>query len=475
VNGDDRTRALLHDTAVCYRFVKTTAAACKLSSGFPSYSSSTQSLLKNIKELSASTLEYLLAFPSKNPDDPADYRRRRQSLLTIRNAWQNIHSYVQPAVDADTLNVPTELIQLLTDRVRLLENCSSMEFAAIHTDKLNYFQFPPGEFERTVLDLASIVSAKTEWPLDLSIIALPHSQAQHLFLNGLLAHEIGHSIFSRLNCLMQIESPISEALGSVFRPPQDSGLEPALRGKLPGILQDWAEEIFCDLLGVHLLGPSFVLASIEYFDMANKLGSDGQIDQIAARSDFKFSSSHPSRLFRLSRQTELLLELGWWTEIETSKSHNIQLMKESLKLRRNSFSFDEITAPIGDRIVDAFYRCIESIEAEVKRVTAALRDESGHAKEIFEYSALKGHIDSYLSHAVVPSTLWVEEAFKTPPSIVLLNAAHMYYLSGIEDLIKSSDKPQADDIALRDVWMERVENWTTKGLEDISMLKKKGD
>ena len=474
MNGDERKRALLHDTAVCYRFVKATAAACKLGSGFPSYSSSTQTLLKSIKDLSSATLDYLLAFPSKSPEDPVEYRRRRQSLVTIRLAWQNIHLYVQPAVDADTLNVPTELIQMLTDRVRLIQGCGSMEFAAIHTDKLNYFQFPPGEFERTVLDLASIVSAKTEWPPDLGIIALPHSQAQHLFLNGLLAHEIGHSIFLRLNCLEQIKNLIPGALDNVFRPPQDVGLDAAERGRLPGILQDWAEEIFCDLLGVHLLGPSFVLASIEFFDMANRLGGDGHIDQTAAKSDFKFSRSHPSRLFRLSRQTALLEKLGWWDVIKASNSHNIQLMNESLSLRRNSFSFEEIIAPTGDRIVDAFYQCIEGIEVEVERVTEALRDDAGHAREIPEYVALKDCVDTYLSHAVVPSTLWVKDGFKTPSSIVLLNAAHMYYLTGIEDLIKSSDKPESDDIHLRAVWMERVENWTTKGLEDISMLKKEG-
>ena len=343
VNGDDQSRALLHDTAACYRFVKATAAACKLGGGFPSYSEPTRKLLSYIRGLSDSTLEFLVGFPSQIPIGPADYRRRRQLLSVIREAWQGLHFYVQPAVDADTLNVPTELVRLLTDRVRSIYDC---EFAVIHTDKLNYFQFPPNDFEQTATDLGDVVSADSEFPRNLGLIALPHSQAQHLFLNGLLAHEIGHFVFLKLNCLDGIKGDIDDALRLAFKPPADVGLEPDTRGRLPEILQDWAEELFCDLLGVYLLGPSFVLASIEFFDLANRLTVDGQIDQTAARSDFKFHKSHPAKLFRLWRQTTLLETLGWWGEISQVESHHVRIMAESLILRPSAFSFD---TSIGDR------------------------------------------------------------------------------------------------------------------------------
>lgn len=469
MNGDGQSQALLRDTAACYRFVKATAAACKLGSGFPSYSDPTRKLLTYIKALSVSTQESLASFPSQSPDDPAEYRSRRQWLFLIREAWQSLHFYVQPAVDADTLNVPTELVRLLTERVRSVSGCGTLEFAVIHTDRLNYFQFPPGDFERTVVDLGDLVSAKSEFPSNLGIIALPHSQAQHLFLNGLLAHEVGHFVFSKLNCLDRIKGAISSALNAAFAPPADVGLDPTIRGKLPGILQDWSEELFCDLLGVHLLGPSFVLASIEFFDLANRLTVGGHIDQIAARSDFKFRSSHPARFFRLWQQTELLESLGWWGQIKNSKSHHIQIMAESLGFRQGAFSFEELPAPTGNYIVDAFFKTIESIVAEVGRVTQALRDGDGHAKEIAGYSDLKGRIDSYLRNAVVPSTLWVNEGFVTPSAIVLLNVAHLFYLTGIEELISNSENADTTDVRMRDIWMERVEGWTTKGLEDISL------
>jgi hypothetical protein len=200
VSGDDHSRALLHDTAACFRFVKTTAAACLLRSGFPSYMGPTRKLLKHLKQLSDSTLEFLRTFSSQTPSESTDYRRQRHLLSLIREAWKSLHFYVQPAVDADTLNVPTALVELLTKRVRLIDGCESLEFAVIPTNKLNYFQFPPGDFNQTISDLSDIVSAQSAFPPNLGLIALPHSQAQHLFLNGLLAHEIGHFVFSTLNC-----------------------------------------------------------------------------------------------------------------------------------------------------------------------------------------------------------------------------------------------------------------------------------
>jgi hypothetical protein len=51
----------------------------------------------------------------------------------------------------------------------------------------------------------------------------------------------------------------------------------------------------------------------------------------------------------------------------------------------------------------------------------------------------------------------------------VLNAAHLFYLSGIEGLMNNSDKPDPTDIMQRDIWMERVENWTTKALENIAL------
>lgn len=466
MNGDDRSRTLLHDTAACYRFVKSTAAACKLSSGFPSYLEPTKKLLAHIHELSVSTQKFLSNFPSANLDNPVEHRSRRQLLTLVRSTWKGLHAYVQPAVDADTLNVPTALIGLIAKQVRLIDECEMLEFALIHTDKLNYFQFPPGDFEKNVTDLGDVVAPHLEFPPDLGLIALPHSQAQHLFLNGLLAHEIGHIVFARLDCLDRIAGAISAGFQAAFDPAAAAALSAQELKGLPEVLQDWSEELFCDLFGVYLLGPSFVLASIEFFDLSGILAADGTIDEKAARSHFKFERNHPAHLFRLWRQATLLEKLGWWEGIHKCKSHHIRLIERCLELRPSSFAFD---TRWGSEVIDAFSRTIDSIEGEVARVTKNLRNRKGRAREIAEFAKLKDLISTYLSHAIVPSTLYVGRRFKKPTGIVLLNAAHLFYLSGIEDLISKSDETDETRIDKRDIWMERVENWTTKGLEDISL------
>jgi hypothetical protein len=473
VNGNERLQAVQHDTAACYRFVKATAAACELSSGFPSYSDPTRKLLKYIKDLSEKSLDFLAGFQPADADDPAAFRNRRELLWLIRGTWTKLHKYVKPAVDADTQNVPTELVRVMTQRVRLIPDCELLDFAVIHTDQLNYFQFPSGELETDASALADSLKIDLEFPAHLGIIATPHSQSRHIFLNALLAHEIGHFIFSKLKCLDRIEGIILEGLRGAFQTPPDRiflndvALESSLRGQLPGVLQDWAEELFCDLFGVYMLGPSFALASIELFDLGNFWAADGGIDQIAGGEHFKFHSKHPARLFRLWQQTVLLENLGWWDTIEMNRSHHIRIMEKCRDLRPSSFSFEQVDEPLGSKIIDAFCRTLESVQNEVARVTEILRDAEGHAKEIGEFVELRDFIRSGLCHAIVPSTLYVGDEFKKPSPIVLLNAAHLFYLSGIEDLIKHSDKPDPSKIKQRDIWMERVENWTTKALEDI--------
>lgn len=475
MSNENWEQAVRRDVAACYRFVKSTSAASKIAVDFPSYSEPTLKLIKHIGQLSRASEQFLLAFEiPTGTTDPEEYRKKRQLLNLVRSTWKRLHTYVQPAVDADTLHVPSALIELLTRRVRGIKECESLEFAVIHTDQLNYFQFPPVNFEQHARDIADIVGAKDEFPPDLGIVASPHSQSQHLFLNSLLAHEIGHFIFAKLKCLERIKEPISAGLKSAFAPPRDVALDALERGTYPEILQDWAEELFCDLFGVYLLGPSFVLASIELFDLGNIWAQRGGIDTIAGAESFKFESSHPARLFRLWRQTELLQSLGWWEAVKAHQSHHVQIMGATLDLRIESFTFEKVVAPRGKWIIDAFARALSAIEDEVARVTASLRASNGWASEIDEFKHLGPEVIRYLSKAIVPSTLFIDSDFTKPTGTVLLNAAHLFYLSRIEDLMGSeiSDNPET---LRRDIWMERVENWTTKGLEDIFLPDEGGE
>ena len=109
-------------------------------------------------------------------------------------------------------------------------------------------------------------------------------------------------------------------------------------------------------------------------------------------------------------------------------SHHVRIMDACRGLKPSSFVFEEVVAPVGDKAIDAFCRALDSIEAEVARVTECLRDDEGRAKEIKEFSKLKGTISTYLQHAVVPSTLYLDDDFRHPSSIVLLERCALVLL-----------------------------------------------
>jgi len=67
---------------------------------------------KYIKELGAQTKSYLEQFPTKLPTHPPLVKVYRQKLTILRDCWSELHRYVKPAVDADTLNVPFALMEV---------------------------------------------------------------------------------------------------------------------------------------------------------------------------------------------------------------------------------------------------------------------------------------------------------------------------------------------------------------------------
>ncbi len=70
--------------------------------------------LKYITELGQKTEQYLHRFASSPPDpDPRLAAVDRANLATLRNFWFDLHDFVQPSRDADTLHSPTVLIAQL--------------------------------------------------------------------------------------------------------------------------------------------------------------------------------------------------------------------------------------------------------------------------------------------------------------------------------------------------------------------------
>jgi hypothetical protein len=76
----------------------------------------------------------------------------------------------------------------------------------------------------------------------------------------------------------------------------------------------------------------------------------------------------------------------------------------------------------------------------------------------------------YLSHGVVPSTLVQERKEKSPDAIALINAAYLFYLESLPELMQKIANQDENRLIHRSKWAERVEMWTLKALEDLTLL-----
>jgi hypothetical protein len=79
-------------------------------------------------------------------------------------------------------------------------------------------------------------------------------------------------------------------------------------------------------------------------------------------------------------------------------------------------------------------------------------------------------VRTYLSYGVVPSTLVQEGKESVPDAVALINAAYLFYLENLPQLMKRIAKQDENNLSHRSRWAERVEMWTLKALEDLSLL-----
>lgn len=148
-----------------------------------------------VKQLGARTKEYLEQFPTKLPIHPPFVKVYRQKLTIIRDCWSELHRYVKPAVDADTLNVPFALMEVFNRRLNELPRFNKVTFTVFHLQQLNYVQVKASWIRDLTEKLVSHIPNAQAFPGDLGLIGIPYSQRCSAFLNALIPHEMGHFVF----------------------------------------------------------------------------------------------------------------------------------------------------------------------------------------------------------------------------------------------------------------------------------------
>jgi len=290
----------------------------------------------------------------------------------------------------------------------------------------------------------------------------------------LLAHEIGEYVYAKRDIEAILATNATAALerhiGEKF-----TGAPLILQSRMTNTVAQCAKEIFCDLFAVRLIGPCYSFAYIELFDLPNLLSKDGTlIVGENAKPPILMYRAYPSHPFRVKAQADLLKAEGWWDLIKDLDSRQCEVLRVMLELNTDAFIEAENRAG-GEStpFVKALIDVLPEVKNQVGNVT------NGIDPRLHEYSILWKPIAEYLSNGIVPSTLNVagtdgtlREVHATP--ITLLNASYRFYLEGVEKLMSRIKDQDLSSAQSRATWMRRIENWTAKALEDVTLLRSSG-
>ena len=360
---------LQREVASLYAFVEAVSHACAPPPQAVSYSESSSKFFDYISHLAGCTKIHIADFERHAEDDDEGFVEARTELCTLRAAWRELHQFVKPSADADTLNQPTAMVAALVNRLHELKGFESTDFTIFHTDSFDYSQLNPRAMEDAVAQLARIVDADP-FPANLGLTGIPNSQGNALFLNCLLAHEIGEYAYAQRGIEPALAADAAAALenhmGEKF-----SASPHIVQSRMTKTVIQWAKEIFCDLFAVRLVGPCFSFAYIELFDLANLLNKDGTlIVGDNARPQFQSYGAHPSHPFRVKTQSELLQEEGWWDLVKDVDSRQCAVLQALLQLNADAFIEAEQSAG-GDRTlyVKALFDVLPIVKKQVVSVT----------------------------------------------------------------------------------------------------------
>ncbi|HVP54782.1 MAG TPA: hypothetical protein VMU45_07285 [Candidatus Eisenbacteria bacterium] len=470
----DRTKlgveTLERDASALFSFVDSVCQFSLADSESPAYPEPSKRFFEYIKQLGDATKEYLSGFAAKRPSKPELYQYYRQRLETIRLGWFEFHLHVKAAADADTLNVPYALVEALTTRLRSVSGFDKTTFAIFHIDELNYWEIPSSAIKETTDKFKRYIPQPPRFPANTGMIGIPYSQSSSLYLNFLIAHEMGHFVFEKLQLKDRLLPHIETALKTVMK----KGFEAASDEDLQlskDRLSAWAEEMFCDLFAVWLIGPCYCFAYIELFGLTTIL-DDAQpsgFSVTAGAGSTIFTPSHPADLLRLKQQVLLLQKLRWWPAIESIKSHYVSVLSSSQNVQRESFGYRDNDAPLAEEAISGFMILSPHI---LNAVTDIMKDANGKKLDsrLNSYRKFNDEIGKYLVRAVVPSTVFLDGQHWYPDEITLLNASTRLYLESLENLMEGVEEQNPHLPSHRSNWTKRLEALTTKAIEDHSLL-----
>jgi hypothetical protein len=367
-----------------------------------------------------------------------------------------LHELVRPAEDAHTLSIPVAFIEFLERPLSKIPGLEACAVVISHTSVLNYFFHPRADLRYDAQRYEAITGGSPAFPRKLALIGMPYSQGTSLFLNLVICHELGHFAFEELGLEEQLSRDIDNVLKTLAD--YESMSEPDLSWCRER-LKYWSEEIYCDRFALGLIGPAYSFAYIELFDIIGTSDTDDVVE---------FYKTHPADACRFKEHADQLNDGGWWSLLdENTHTSYVDLIKKLAAMPETSYVYESEEKPaLAAPVLAAFLKLKPRVAV---LVADTLRDRLRRFRSTPDREEIN-LVRIYLSHGVVPSTLVQERKERYPDAIALINGAYLFYLESLPELMQRIANQDENRLADRRKWAERVEMWTLKALEDLSLL-----
>jgi len=339
--------SLKHEATSLYRLVDSIDRLVSEHESILAYTDATQIFFSEIHELAKATeaaISGIVERALRTAEESAS--RYLRALIILKGRWKTLHTYVKPAIDAHTLNLPGPVVEMARDHLRGVPGLGSgpaggghdREVVVLLTPHLMYYQRP-----------------ESQLPAWLIFVEVPYSQGPSFFSNLTIYHELGHYVFDSLAAaqekgpaFVKLTEVQERAFAEMFG---KAGPRESVRNWAKGVLDDWTAEVFCDLFALRHLGPAYAFALIDFLSLIGLMGEE---------TEAKFDDDHPAPALRFREQLHRMKEDGWWKVVESLSSEHVSLVTKLAAKTKYSFEHQETSLP---QFIEAFQEIIPSIHA----------------------------------------------------------------------------------------------------------------
>jgi hypothetical protein len=444
---------LLHEVAILHRFVDFLDEYCKEQERTQKYADASGIFFEYVENLAAGIKQELPQQIRRASQFPERLPILSSNMRTLKNYLRLLHVLIKPAADAHTLTTPAPLVDLASDQIRSIEAMKESKVVVLLASEFMYFQRPHTEIKIQGWRVGQIIPGAA-FPHKLGFIELPYSQGPSFFMNLAIYHELAHFVYEEFSNSSVLHKGFAElkshtaeslgrALGRISRDHQTFTF-------VLGIIENWTQEIFCDLFAIRLVGPAFSFSFVEML---------GMLDFLSAATTNTFNPTHPAPAFRLTEHVNMLIDDGWWDAISDVNPAPKKILAKLARVPRSKYRFylDE-KEPGPQGLITVF---LDVVVPKVRELVREITSRAACSAEQFRKD--RKAIQDCLLAGVVPHR--ADDVPLHPTSII--NSAFIFYLTSLPEVIGTFEGEKAKlDVEVYSKWTKRLEMWTMKAIED---------